>query len=199
MKTVNALVLKEEMYRKKAEKQTMTRQEKIEYVNNWKKYNNIFLALGLYDGPQYNILTVIFIASSTSKEQVPFLQEVFQADVAHMSFGKYTLYSIYVTTENGTTWALGFAMLFGNEDKQTWTHFWKFIKKTHPIVGQSNFTTITDQDKGSLAAMEDIIPLAGRFLCSFHHQQTLVKKYSGGKGHKALTATSEIALCPLLP
>jgi hypothetical protein len=34
MKTVNALVLKEELDRKKAEKQAMTREETIEYVND---------------------------------------------------------------------------------------------------------------------------------------------------------------------
>jgi hypothetical protein len=34
MKTVHEIVLKEEMDRKKADKQSMTRQEKLEYVNN---------------------------------------------------------------------------------------------------------------------------------------------------------------------
>jgi hypothetical protein len=78
MKKVNALVLKEEMDRKKADKQSMSRQEKVEYVNNWKKENNIFLcdALGLEDGPQYKFLMGFFISPSTSKKQVPFLQEV---------------------------------------------------------------------------------------------------------------------------
>ncbi len=147
-------------------------------MNNWKKDNNIFLcnALGLEDSPQYKFLMGIFIAPSTSKKQVPFLQEVIQADAAHMSFGKYTLYSVYATIANGIMLALGFAMLFGNKDKESWTHFWKFIKKTHPIVDQSNFTIITDQDKGSLTAMEDIVPLAGRFLCSFHCRQNIIKK-----------------------
>jgi hypothetical protein len=36
-----------------------------------------------------------------------------------MSFGKYTLYSVYGTNANGTMSALGFASLFGNEDKQS--------------------------------------------------------------------------------
>jgi hypothetical protein len=44
-----------------------------------------------------------------------------QADAAHMSFGKYTLYSAYATTANGNMLALGFAMLFGNKDKENWT------------------------------------------------------------------------------
>jgi hypothetical protein len=67
MKTVNALVFKKEMDRKKADMQSMTRQEKNQYVNNWKKENDIFLcdALGLEDGPQYMFLTGIFISPST--------------------------------------------------------------------------------------------------------------------------------------
>jgi hypothetical protein len=78
MQTDNELVLKEDLVRKKAEKQTTTRQENNEYVNNWKKDNDIFLcdALGLEDGLQYKFLMGIFIAPSTSKKQVPFLQEV---------------------------------------------------------------------------------------------------------------------------
>jgi hypothetical protein len=120
MKTVNAIVLKEEeMDRKKAAKLSTTRQEKVDYVNNWKKENDIFLcdAFGLEDGPQYQFLTGIFISPSTSKKQVPFLQEVLQADAAHMNFGKYTLYSVYGTNANGTMSALGFALLFGNLTK----------------------------------------------------------------------------------
>ncbi len=120
MKTVNAIVLKEEMDRKKAAKLDMFRDERVEYVNNWKKDNDAFLcdAFGFEDGPQFKFLTGIFISPSTSKEQFPFLQEVLQADAAHMSFGKYTLYSVYGTNANETMSALGFALLFGNEDKQ---------------------------------------------------------------------------------
>ncbi len=84
--------------------------------------------------------------------------------------------------------ALGFALLFGNEDKQSWAQFWNFIKKTHPIVNQSNYTIITNQDKGSLLVMEDTVPLAGRFLCSFHCQQNIIKKCGGRKGQKVLSA-----------
>jgi hypothetical protein len=53
MKTVNAIVLQEEMDRKKAAKESMTRQEKVNYVNNWKKDDAIFLcdAFGYEDGP----------------------------------------------------------------------------------------------------------------------------------------------------
>jgi hypothetical protein len=110
----------------------------------------------------------IFISPSTSNEQVPFLQEVLEADAAHMSFGKYTLYLVYRTYEKRTMSALGFALLFSNVDKQSWTQFWNFIKKTHPTINQPEYTIINDHDKDSLSAMEDTVPLAGRFFCSFH-------------------------------
>jgi hypothetical protein len=93
MQAVNAIVLKEEMDRQKAAKSCMSRQEKVNYVNNCKKDNDTFLcdAFGFEDGPQFKFLMGIFISPSTSKKQYPFLQEVLQADAAHMSFGKYTL------------------------------------------------------------------------------------------------------------
>jgi hypothetical protein len=75
MKTVNTIVLKEEMDRKKSAKLSMTRHEKVNYVNNWKKDNYTFLceAFGFEDGPQFQFLMGIFISPSTSKEQVPLL------------------------------------------------------------------------------------------------------------------------------
>jgi hypothetical protein len=147
LNTVNAPVLKEEMDRKKADKQSMTRQEKVEYVNNWKKENNIFLCdtLGLEDGPQYKY--GYLHSPSTSKKQVPFLQEVLQADAAHMSFGNYTLYSVNVTTANGTMSALRFAMLFGIKGKESWSHFWKFIKKTHSTINSLTAKSILTGEK----------------------------------------------------
>jgi hypothetical protein len=90
--------------------------------------------------------------------------------------------------ECSTMSALGFALLFGNEDKQSWTQFWNFIKKKmHPTINQSKYTIITNQDKGSLSVMEEIIPLAGRFFCSFHCQQNIMGKCSGGTGQRPLS------------
>jgi hypothetical protein len=43
MQTVNAIVLKEEMDRQKAAKSSMSIQEKVKYVNIWKKDNDTFL------------------------------------------------------------------------------------------------------------------------------------------------------------
>jgi hypothetical protein len=75
MQTVNAIVLKEKMDRKKAAKSSMSRQEKVNYVNNWRKNNDTFLcgAFGIEEGPQFKFLMGIFISPSTSKEQFLFM------------------------------------------------------------------------------------------------------------------------------
>jgi hypothetical protein len=51
----------------------------------------------MHDGPPLKFLTGVFIATLALKQQVQFLQEVIQADDAHMSFGKYTLFSAYTS------------------------------------------------------------------------------------------------------
>jgi hypothetical protein len=58
MQTVNAIVLKEEMDRKKDAKTSISRQEKVDYVNNWKKDNDTFPsdAFGFEDSPQFKFL-----------------------------------------------------------------------------------------------------------------------------------------------
>jgi hypothetical protein len=126
----------------------MTRDKHREYVNNWKKDNDFFLwnALGLEGGPPCKFLTGIFIAPSTSKNQVPILQEVIQADATHTSFGKYTLYSAYATTANGNKSALGFAMLLGNEYKEIGPIFGHSSRRntpslTSPILQSSSTRT----------------------------------------------------------
>ena len=141
-----------------------------QFIEDWLIEHEVPLTsqLGMDGGPPSKFLTGIFIATSTSKLQVPFLQEVIQADASHMSFGKYTLFSAYANTANGTMAPLGFAMLFGNEDMATWCRFWTFIKSVHPIINQATKTIITDQDKGSIAAVAQEIPSAVQFHCSFH-------------------------------
>ena len=127
-------------------------------------------------------LTGIFIATSSSKVQVTFLQDVIQADGAHMTFGKYTLFSAYGNTANGTMVPLGFAMLFGNEDTANWVRFWEFIKNVHSIVNQPTKTIITAQDKGSLSSICTVLPQAGLFHCAFHRRQNIKKKFGGADG-----------------
>ena len=55
------------------------------------------------------------IATPTSKTQVQHCQDVIQADSAHTSVGKYTLFSVYTTSSNDTMVCLGIALLYGNE------------------------------------------------------------------------------------
>ena len=124
-----------------------------EFIKKWLIINHdvpLSAQLGMHDGPPLKFLTGVFIATSASKQQVPFLQEVIQADGAHMSFGKYTLFLAYTNSANGTMALLGFAILFRNEDTTNWVRFWKFIKSIHPIINQPTKTVITNQDKGSL-------------------------------------------------
>jgi hypothetical protein len=78
-------------------------------------------------------------------------------------------------------------LVVGNENKQSWTQFLNFIKKTHPTINQSNYTIITNPDKGSLLAMEEIVPLVGRFICHFHRQQNIMKKCGVGYGQRPLS------------
>jgi hypothetical protein len=98
MQTVNAIVLKEEMGRQKAAKSSMFRQEKVNYVNYWKKDNDTFLcdAFGFEDSlQQLKFLMSIFISPSTSKEQFPFLQEVLQADGPHELGEIHSIFSVW--------------------------------------------------------------------------------------------------------
>lgn len=48
---------------------------------------------------------------------VPLLEDVVQADGAHKSYGKYTLFTAYGTSANGNMVLVAGAILFGNEDK----------------------------------------------------------------------------------
>jgi hypothetical protein len=102
LKNVSAVVLLEEFERKKKEKMSMSRAERRNFLSNWMTVHNIFLntALGSEGGTAFKFLTGILVAPSTSKAQVLFLQDVIQADGAHMSFGKYTLFTAYGTTAN---------------------------------------------------------------------------------------------------
>jgi hypothetical protein len=191
IRMVQAVILKEELTpREHANKPTLEQgTPRKEFVNDWLLHHKVALtnALGMDDGPEIKFLTGILVAPSTSKVQAQFLQDVIQANAANMSFGKYTLFSAYASTANMTMAALGFAIPFGNKDKNNWTEFWKFIKNTHPIVNLNKKTIITNQDKGSIASIMDIIPEAALFHCSFHHCQNIIKKYGGGKGHVPLS------------
>jgi len=150
-------VIREEILQREANKEPVLEKGEMtdSFIRKWLIDNEVELThqLGVEDGPPQRFLSGMFICTSVSKLQVPFLQDVIQADGAHMSFGKYTLFSAYATTANGTMAPLGFAILFGNEDTANWTQFWKFIVAQHPIINQVHKTVITDQDKGALGSI----------------------------------------------
>jgi hypothetical protein len=163
--------------------------ERKKYVVDWKLEKEKFLndALGYEDGPQYRFLAGILFAPSSSKVIVPHLQDVIQADGAHTSFGKYTLFTAYGTTANGNMSPLAFGIMFGNEDTGNWTKLWEFVKEIHPSVNALRTTILTDQDKGSTAAISEIMPEAHQFHCSYHRRQNIIKN-CGGHGQTPLTA-----------
>ena len=73
------------------------------FVDTWMKEHvqDLEESLGLEDGPTHCFLLGICFATSTSTTTVPNLQKTVQADAAHMSIGKYTLFSMYGSTANG--------------------------------------------------------------------------------------------------
>jgi hypothetical protein len=133
------------------------------------------------DGPQLLFLTGILFATSSSKHLVPLRQDVIQADGAHASYGKYTLFSAYGTTANGNVSPLAFGLLFGNGNTENWSKFWMFVKKVHPCNDGLTKTIVTDQDKGSIAAIQEQVPQAAQFHCLFYCHQNIIKKCRGGK------------------
>ena len=98
----------------------------------------------------------VFLSLQQACHTVPFLQSVFQADAAHMNFGKYTLYSCYGNSANGKTFTVALAIIFGNEDRDGWPKFWNFVQGIHPTIQEPKNTIITDQQKGSIPALADL-------------------------------------------
>jgi hypothetical protein len=192
LRQIRAVVVKEELDRREiANEPTLERgQPRLDYINEWLRKHELELtnSLGMEDGPDLKFLTGILIATSTSKAQAPFLQDVIQADAAHMSFGKYTLFSAYAGSANQKMVGLGCGILFGNEDKNNWQTFWTFLRKSHPIINQRTKTIVTDQDKGSSSSIKEILTEVGLFHCSFHRRQNILRKFGGGKGNTPLTA-----------
>ncbi len=189
MKMLERVVLSEEMERKKAAKKLMTKEEKISYVTKWKKKNRLMLIEGGVWPPRggdqavvdpLKFLSGFFFATSNAQRMVPHLQTVFQADAFHMNFGKYTLYSCYGTTANGNTSPVAFGILFGNEDKEGWSQFWKFAKNLHPGLDNETVTIITDQAKGLIESIHEELPNAGHFHSSYHQRQNITKIVRGG-------------------
>ena len=136
----------------------MSKQQKINYVQKWKKNNKRILEEGGQLEPKRGhtihpvptkFVSGIFFSISAAQQVVLNLQQVFQVDACHMNFGKYTLNSCYDMTANCNTFPVAFAFMFEDEDKDGWVQFWNYAKSIHPSLDKEDTTTITtDQAKG---------------------------------------------------
>jgi len=87
-------VVAEEVAKQKKNRVIMTQSQQSEYLKKWKSENAVYLAktFGVDDGPPLSFLQA-FSCTSCSKQMVPLLEDVVQADGAHTSYGKYTLFT----------------------------------------------------------------------------------------------------------
>ncbi len=91
----------------------MKRDQKIQFVKDWKvKHHDMIVEGGLEDGlHKFVFVSGIFMCTSAVKQTTPLLQTVYQADAAHMNFGKSTLYSCYGITANCNAYPVAFGIV----------------------------------------------------------------------------------------
>jgi hypothetical protein len=166
---------------KKEKKNIMKGEERAAFLGKWFTENKDFLdsQMGLADATQF--LSGILFTTLASIQTVPHLQQLIQADAAHMQFGKYTLFSAYGTTADGLMSPVAFGIMFGNENKESWGNFWRFAVKHHPSLNKALVTLITDQDKGSIHAIKEYVDSSHHFHCSWHRKGNIMKSCGGGK------------------
>jgi hypothetical protein len=161
--------------------------QKLEYVDAWQvanreMLNDVGLGQNCIEGGKETFVTGVFLSTAAAKNSVPLLHPVYQADAAHTNYGKYTLNSCYGITANCNALPVALGIVFGNEDREGWGLFWKFAKSHHPMIDQRTVTIITDQQKGSIEAMKEVLPLAVNFFCSYHRKKNIGIHVKGGKG-----------------
>ncbi len=185
LRKVEEMVLTQHIALMKASGVKLLKKDKIDFIEGWCKENQASLSkAGLGEGPSdlNCVVTGIFISLSAARATMPLLQTVYQVDAAHTNFGKYTLYSSYGVSSNGNTFPVCLAIVFGNEDKDGWTRFWNFATQIHPCINRPVTTVITDQQKGSIPAFVEVVPLAVNFFCSFHRRENIKKFVKGDNG-----------------
>jgi hypothetical protein len=115
------IALSQHISLKKAEGTKLKRPEKIVYIKQWKKDNKIMLEESRISPNASDtqwFVSGVFLSLQQAHHTVPFLQSVFQADAAHMNFGKCTLNICYRNLANGNTFPVALAIIYGNEDKE---------------------------------------------------------------------------------
>ena len=56
-----------------------------------------------------------------------------------------------------------------------------FVARIQPIINPPDVTLLTNQDKGSITSVVNVIPLAHNFYCSYHQRQNILSKCGGGE------------------
>jgi hypothetical protein len=112
LKMLEQVIVTDEMRKNKSIRRLMSREEKIEFIRNWKDKNELLLQESHLLNVTSNLMFVsgIFFSVKGARDVVPHLQRVFQADACHMNFGKYTLYSCYGTTANCNTFPVAMSI-----------------------------------------------------------------------------------------
>ena len=165
----------------------MLKDQKLRYLEAWEFVNkdmldDVGLSKDCSSSSGVRFVSGVFLSIGAANKSVPLLQTVYQADAAHMNFGKYTLYSCYGITANCNAFPVAFGIVFGNEDKEGWERFWLFVKSRHPCLNDPKVTIITDQQKGSIEAMRQVLPNAVNFFCSYHRTKNIKEQVKGGVG-----------------
>jgi len=107
------IVLTERLQKAKRHGEKTKRDQKIQFVKDWQvKHHGMIVEGGLLllDG-LHKFVSGIFMCTSAVKQTTPLLQTVYQADAAHMNFGKSTLYSCYGITANCNAYPVAFGIV----------------------------------------------------------------------------------------
>ncbi len=203
LKNIERLVILEELLRRKyLDNTVIDANERMVFWNNRKNENRklIIEKLGRKgDCAQY--LHGIYFTPSFAQKTVPELKHLFMADVCHVDFGKYTLFSCYGITANSNMSPVGFAIVFGNENGSTWNEFWNFVKDIHPLLNLLDVTIVTDQDKGQKSAITAIMDEMGHFHCAHHQRGDIIKmcgSKSGTRVYSALWVYNRLVGCRMV-
>ena len=130
--------------------------------------------------PGNRFLSGLLQSIAPAKAVVPHLQTVFQADAAHLNFGKYSLFLLwnYSQLQHFSSCNWNYFWQWG----QGWLGlFWKFALKHHPCLNDHRITIITDQQKGITESLQGILPKTMNFFYSFHWRQNILQYVKGGK------------------
>ena len=90
-----------------------------------------------------------FFAPSTSVSCISKALSLYTADAAHLSWGSFTLYSMYGRNANMGAFCVAHAIIFGNENKRGWKSFFEFVLEHYPYLNSNANTSHLRHGQGS--------------------------------------------------